>query len=148
MERTSLISDLVGEAYPVAVALEGGRLRRNWIARTVDILPGEVTLDRLQRFLEDDAIASIRAAYSSSVAAEALSAASPSVRLVRLDDRHLVIRTEFAGPEIAVGSSAVISQLDVLQAVDQRMRLDDLQGRPWDCWFFLRLGRQAETSGG
>lgn len=142
MERKAFISELVGEAYPVAVALDGGRLRRNWIARTVDVLPDEPTLGTLQRFFEDEAIASIRTAYSSSVTAEALSVALPSVQLLRLDDHHLIIRTEFAGPDFAVGSSAVISQLEVLQAVDSQMRLDDLQGLPWDYWFFLRLGRE------
>ena len=148
MERTSFISELVGQAYPIAVALEGGRLRRNWIARTVDVLPDEVTLDKLQRIVEDEAITSIRAAYSSSVTEEALAAALPSVKLVRLDDRHLIVRTDFAGPDLAVGGSAVISQLDVLQSVDHQMHLDDLQGLPWDCWFFLRLGREADASEG
>jgi hypothetical protein len=146
MERKTFISELVGEAYPIAVALDGGRLRRNWIARTVDVLPDEATLGKLQRFFEDEAIASIRTAYSSSVTAEAISAALPSVQLVRLDDRHLIVRTEFAGPDLAVGSSAVISQLEVLQAVDHQIRLDDLQGLPWDFWFFLRLGREQGSA--
>lgn len=142
MERKTFISELVGDAYPVAVALDGGRLRRNWIARAVDVLPDEAALSELQRVVEDEAIASIRAAYSSSVSAEALAGALPSVRLVRLDDRHLIVQTEFAGPDLAVGSSAAISQLEVLQAVDQQIRLDDLQGLPWDFWFFLRFGRE------
>ena len=148
MERKTFISELVGGAYPVAVALDGGRLRRNWIARTVDVLPDEATLSKLQRDFEDEAIASIRTAYSSSVTAEALSIALPSVQLVRFDDRHLIVRTEFAGPDLAVGSSAVISQLEVLQSVDQQMPFDDLQGLPWDCWFFLRLGREGGASEG
>ena len=148
MDRQAVISELRGQAYPVAIAVDGGRLRRNWIARTVDVLPDELTLTQIQRTLEDDAFASIVTAYSSSATTETLSAVRPLVQLVRLDDLHLIIQIEFAGPEISVGAEAAISQWGVLQAVDRQIRLDDLQGVPWDCWFFLRLGRQAETSGG
>ena len=143
MERKSLISELVGDAYPVAVPLDAGRLRRNWIARTVDKLPDEATLSEMQRTLEDEAFASIVAAYSCSVTSVALSAVRPSVELVRLDDLHLVVRIGFAGPELAVGADSAISQWGVLQAVDRRMRLGDLQGLPADLWFFLRASRGA-----
>jgi hypothetical protein len=146
MDRQSVISELRGQAYPAAVALDDGRLRRNWIARTVDVLPDEVTLTEMQRVLEDNAFASIVTAYSSSVTAEALSAVRPSVQLVRLDDLHLIVRIEFAGPGLSVGAEAAISQWGVLQAVDRQMRLDDLQGLPADHWFFLRASRGAENT--
>lgn len=146
MDRQSVISELREHAYPVAVAIDGGRLRRSWIARTVDVLPDEVTLTEMQRVLEDHASASIVTAYSSSATAEALSAVRPSVRLVRLDDLHLIVRIEFAGPEISMGTEAAISQWGVLQAVDRQMRLDDLQGIPCDHWFFLRASREAESA--
>lgn len=145
MERKALISEVVGDAYPVAVAVAGGRLLRNWIVRTVDVLPDEVTLAEMQRTLENDAFAHIVTAYSSSATAEVLSAVRPSVQLVRLDDLHLVVRIEFAGPEISVGAEAAISQWGVFQAMDRQMRLDDLQGLPSDLWFFLRANRGAET---
>ena len=141
MDRQSVISELREQAYPIALAVDGRRLRRNWIARAVDALPDEETLTAMQRALEDDAFASIVAAYSSTATPETLSAVRPSVQLVRLDDLHLIVQIEFAGPELSVGAEAAISQWGVLQAIDRQVRLDDLQGIPCDHWFFLRASR-------
>lgn len=143
MERQTLISELVGDAYPTAVAVEGGRLRRTWIARTVPVLPDDTQIGEMQRALEENAFSSIETAYSSSATGEALSAARPSVRLMRLDDHHLVVRIEFAGPEKTVGDAAAISQWGVLQAIDRGLHLDELQGLPCEYWFPLRAGREA-----
>lgn len=143
MERQTLISELVGEAYPPTVMV-GGRLRRNWIARTASVLPSEADLDDLQRVVEDDAFTKIRDAYSSAATPEQLSNARPSVMLVRLDEHHLIVRIEFAGPEKSVGDAAAISQWGALQAIDRQLRLDELQGLPCEHWFPLRAGREPK----
>jgi hypothetical protein len=143
MERQTLISDLVGGAYPPAVAV-GGRLRRNWIARTANVLPGEAELNALQQGTEADAIAKIQDAYASVATAEQLANARPSVTLVRLDDHHLIVRIEFAAPENSVGDVAAIAQWGVLQVIDRNLRLDELQGIPCEHWFPIRAGREAK----
>lgn len=145
IERQTLIAELVGEAYPAAVTLENGHVRRNWIARTEDALPSEADLTTVGGLLEGDAATSIKAAYSAAATAEAVDQARPSVRLIRLDDHHLIVRIEFAPPEATVGDAAVISQWGVLQALDRRLRLDELQGLPCAYWFPLRAGREAHA---
>jgi hypothetical protein len=147
MEHQAIISELVGEAYPPVVALDGGRLRRNWIARTVNALPDNATLSEMAKALEEDAFTRIATAYSSAATPEELSRARASVCLLRLDDHHLVVRIEFAGPEHSVGDAAAISQWGVLEAIDRQIRLDELQGLPCDHWFPLRAGREARTAG-
>ena len=94
MDRNALISELVGESYPVAAAVEGGRLRRNWIARSANVLPVESALREIQAGLEEAASKAITEAYSSAATTEALSRACPSVTLVRLDDFHIAVRIE------------------------------------------------------
>ncbi len=145
MDRKSFISVLVGDAYPIAVDIEGGLSRRTWIARTVDVLPDKATLDAIARSLEDDAFSTIATEYASCATAESLAAARPSVGLTRLDERHLIVKTDFAVREKMIGASAWISQLGVLAEVDRQLRLDDLQGLPWDYWFFLRASRDVDT---
>lgn len=144
MERQFLVSELVGQAYPPAVAVEGGRLRRTWIARTSSVVPSDANLTEMQQALEEEAFSSIKEAYAATATAEALAAVRPSVHLVRLDDDHVIVRIEFAGPERTVGDAAAISQWGVLQAFDRRVRLDELQGVPSEHWFPLRAGREAE----
>jgi len=145
MERQTLIAELVGDAYPAAVTLESGYIRRNWIARTEDALPSEADLTTVGGLLETDAATSIKAAYSEAATTEAVEQACPSVRLIRLDDHHLIVRIEFARPQATVGDAAVISQWGVLQALDRRLRLDELQGLPCAYWFPLRAGRETDT---
>jgi hypothetical protein len=145
MDREILISELIGEAYPTTVTLESGRLRRSWIARTVEVLPPEGRLSDMQRALEEDAFMSIKKAYSSSATPQALVDARPSVHLARLDDHHLVVRIEFAGPEKTVGDAAAISQWGVLQAIDRELRLEELQGLPCEHWFPLRVAREGKA---
>lgn len=140
MELQDVISELVGEAYPPAVEVNG-RLRRNWVARTASALPSEVALNDLQRVIEEDAFGKIREAYSSVATPEELVNVRPSVALVRLDDHHLLVRIEFAGPGKSVGDAAAISQWGVLQFVDRLLPLDELQGLPCKHWFALRVGR-------
>jgi hypothetical protein len=137
MDRQTLISELVGEAYPPAVEV-GSRVRRNWIARTVAVLPQEATLIDLERTVETYAVAQIREAYAATATAGQLSSARPSIALLRLDDHHLIVRVEFAAPEDSVGNAAWISQWGVLQAIDRVLRLDELQGLPRALWFPLR----------
>src|SRR5262249_8032572 len=121
----------------------GGRLRRNWIARTASSLPNDETLSEVQRAVEEDAFIKIREAYSSAATLQQLSEARPTVTLVRLDEHHLIVRVEFAEPAKSVGDTAAISQWGVLQLLDRRFRLDDLQGIPCEHWFPLRAAREA-----
>jgi hypothetical protein len=143
MDRNALVSELVGESYPVAAAVEGGRLRRNWIARSANVLPVESALREIQAGLEEAASKAITEAYSSAATTEALSRACPSVTLVRLDDFHIAVRIEFASPEQSVGDAAATSQWGVLQGLDRKIRLDELQGIPCEHWFPLRMARKA-----
>lgn len=142
MDRQTLISELVGEAYPVAVSVDG-RLRRNWVARTVNAVPDEHALTILQTKLEEDANLRITTAYASSTSPVALAHSRPSIALFRIDDRHLVVTIEFAGPDKSVGDAAMIAQWGVLQALDDQLRVEDLQGLPADCWFPLRAGSET-----
>lgn len=145
MDPKALISELVGEAYPVAVRT-GNRLRRNWVARTSRPLPPQVSLNELQRRLEESAFASIERAYGGCVSREQLMAARPSLLLIRLDDLHLVVRTEFAARETNVGDADIISQWGVLQMLDREIELDELQGLPCENWFQIRGARHAGGS--
>lgn len=142
MDRQTLISELVGEAYPVAVAVDG-RLRRNWVARTVGPVPDEEALAQLHRKLEQHTNTSITAAYASSTPPQDLARARPSIRLLRLDDRHVIVRVEFAEADKSVGDAAAIAQWGVLQTLDRELPIEELQGIPADYWFALRGGRQA-----
>ncbi len=144
MDQTIFISELIGQAYPPAIPLGGGRLRRHWIVRTAGEVPTEGRLHALAQSLEGAAVAKIQAAYGS-VTGRQLTGARPAIRLRRLDDRHLVVQTDFADAEGSVGDAAAISQWGVLQDLDREVRVDDLQGLPSEHWFQLRTAREANS---
>jgi len=138
MQGQSIVSELVAEAYPVAVSVSPGRIRRNWIVRAASILPSDEALDAIARKLTEDTHAAIDAAYAEVASATELENARPAVTLLRLDDLHLVVRTEYADPEHAIGDSDAISQWGVLQRLDVQVELADVQGIPRSLWFPLR----------
>ena len=146
MGLESLISQLVSQLYPVAFAA-GARLRRDWVVRATRPLPTQAVLSVLQNKVEEGVFETIISAYSTSATAEQLAGARPSVQLTRLDDLHLVVRTEFAGPETTVGDVAAIAQLGALQKIDREIEFDELQGLPADWWFWLRASREAPEGG-
>jgi hypothetical protein len=137
----ALRSDLVGRSFPVRIQVEG-RVRRDWVVRTQSSLPPQGELDSLQLALEEHTFAIIKAAYAEAVPLERITGARPSYRLVRLDDVHLVVRAEVAGRETNVGDADLIAEWGVLQAVDERFRLEDVQGLPCEYWFPLREARR------
>jgi hypothetical protein len=141
MDLHAVISELVGQAYPVAVRV-GERITRNWVARTVRPLPLQAELDVLQRSLQDAAVANIETAYAEVVPHERLAAARPSIALLRLDDIHLLVRTEYASRETNVGDADMIAQWGSLQMLDREIELDELQGLPCTYWFALRGARK------
>jgi len=108
------------------------------------VLPSETSLAELQRVLEAEAFESIRQAYGATSTADGLVAMRPIIRLLRLDDHHLIVRIEFAGPEQSTSNVAAISQWGVLQSLDRRLCLDELQGLPCVYWSFIRAAREVE----
>ena len=97
MDQKKLISELVGQAYPAAIPLAGGRLRRHWVVRTIGVVPTEDRLRTIGGALEGGAVAKIQAAYQSA-AGPFLSEPPPSFRLVRIDSHHRVVQTDVPQP--------------------------------------------------
>jgi hypothetical protein len=145
MDIAQLVSELVGEVFPVALPVGRGRLRRNWVLRVAAQLPSDPDLDRLANDAEEQAFAAIRQAYGSSVPEDQLRANRPAVRIARLGASHLIVRVEFCDTEASVGDSAAISQWLVLQEVDRVLRLEDLQGLPCELWFQIRSAREGRN---
>jgi hypothetical protein len=90
--------------------------------------------------------ASILEAYGEFFSRERLENARPEYRLIRVDERHLVVRMKFAGRERTVGDEDAISQIGFLRRLDRAIRIDDLQGLPRARWFFFRV--QSEENDG
>lgn len=137
MELEGLLSQVRGEMYlpPTAV---GTRLRRHWIVRSVRPLPDQQRLLDLQRRVEGVIFEVITEAYTTAATPEQLAAVRPALLLVRLDDLHLIVRTEYAGYETSIGNVAAIAQIGALQKIDQEIEFDELQGLPAVAWFWLR----------
>jgi hypothetical protein len=136
MNTEAILSELVGEMFPDALAI-GPRLRRNWVVRAVKPLPSQAVLLTMQQSVEDSCFKTIQDAYIDGVVPDRLNRTRPSIFMVRLDDLHLLIRIDFAGPDISVGDAAMIAQWGVLQAIDLEIEIDDLQGLPRKSWFLL-----------
>jgi len=146
MDSQQLISELVGASYDSTIHMEK-RLRRNWLVRTVDPLPNQGTLSKMQAALEEVVFASIGQAYSAVSTPEALAGVRPSILLVRLREFHLLVRIECADHENTIGDAISIAQWGTLQRLDKEIEFDDLQGLPWDCWFQLRAARLERERG-
>lgn len=145
MKQTALLSELVGGAYPEIRVLDSGRQRRNWIIRVARALPPESTLLTLEKKVEGEAFATIQATYSGSATPEELSEARPSIQLVRLDENHLVARTELPARDKTIGDSDLISQWGVLVSLDKELHFEDLQGLPSEYWLPLRAARDGSA---
>lgn len=137
VDKDAIRSDVIGSSYPPAIEIANGRLRRDWVARTSRTLPAEAALAALGRKIEDEVHAAIATAFGTVATEAELKAARASISLARLDDLHLVVRIEFAGPDTTVGDAAVISQWGALQRLDREVPIDDLQGLPRSYWFPL-----------
>jgi hypothetical protein len=114
----------------------GTRLRRRWIVRTTRVLPSQAVLSELQQVIEDAVFADITGHMQQQPRQN--SSRKPAIVLVRFDDLHLIVQTEFAGPQATVGDAAAIAQLGALQRIDRELEVDELQGLPAACWFWLR----------
>ena len=137
MGREASISMLITELHPHAF-VEGTRRRCNWIVRATTPLPNETSLFDLQRLIEEAVSKNIEMAYGDMATPCQLDNVRPTLCLMRIDDHHLLVRIVFAGPELAIGDSAMISQWGTLQAVDAKIEIEELQGLPRAFWFPLR----------
>ena len=140
MSHGELMSQIVGMSYPQAAIIEGGYLRRYWIARTAANLPTQETLINTEPRIAYTVKQSLVTAYENSSTPDKLEAACPQILLTRIDDVHLVVRIDFSGPERSVGDSAAISQWKVLQAIHLIWPFEELQGIPLQYWFFMQEG--------
>jgi hypothetical protein len=147
MDQKRLVSDLVGAMFPSGTLI-GKRLRRDWIARALDPLPAQEVLTKIQMLIEQAVASSIEQAYSAGCTEAQLEQIRPSILLIKLHDFHLLVRIESAGPEATVGDDIAIAQWGTLQALDMKIRLQDLQGLPSEFWFFLRAVRSAQEDSG
>jgi hypothetical protein len=138
MDREALISALITELHPYAF-VEGIRRRCNWIVRTSTLMPSQASLSELQRLIEMSVFKDIEIAYGATATSSQLEDVRPTLCLTRIDDFHLLVRIVFAGPESSIGDSALISQWGTLQAVDQKIEIEELQGLPRAFWFPLRI---------
>ena len=144
MNKEALISELIGEMYPRVVSV-GARLQRKWVGRAARVLPIDSVLQDIQQKVETAAFIDVEQARSSEVADPALDDARPSVALIRVDEFHLLIITEWPEFNNVMASLPGVAQLGVLQRIDGEIELEDLQGLPWSFWFFLREARKARA---
>jgi hypothetical protein len=142
MDKDKLISDLVGASYAPGI-VSGIRMRRDWIVRSVDLLPDDLAIAEMQSAIVESVFRILVDAYSSSVTTEEMGNIKPAVQLVRLDDLHLLVRIESAAPSASIADDITIVHCGVLQRLDRKIEIDDLQGLPASRWFFLTLAREA-----
>jgi hypothetical protein len=145
MDRAAMIAELTTESHP-RTFVEGARRRCNWIVRASSLLPNQSSLAELQQLIEERVSRNIKIAYGSVATARQLDDVRPTLLLMRIDDYHLLVRIVFAGPELSIGDSAVISEWGTLQAVAKEIEIDDLQGLPRDFWFLLRELRDSQST--
>ena len=135
----AILSQVIGEAYPPTFGAAGKpeRLARRWIVRFARPVDAQQVPDLVGR-LVSSAREKLRVAYAASVSASALEACVPLVSIIVFDERYAIVTTEFPEPKIAVGDTAAIGQIGVLQNLDSEWHIEDLQGLPRHRWFFLR----------
>ena len=146
MDPDNAMSSMLAVAYPPVVDV-GDRSYRDWMVSVAQVVPSDVALGDLGKTIVAKVFDSLAEAYGALLTEADLEQLRPDVSLCRLDDRHLVVRTEFAGVAKSFGDSIAISQWVALQELDRRMSIEDLQGVPAGDWLFIRLAREAAASG-
>lgn len=127
----SYLSALVGASYPPAESASdrSGAMQRRWIVRSRKALSEETARD-LQSKLNENARARLMA----------LNLDRPDIirlAIVRIDEIHLVLETQFPDPSSACGDEAMIATWAALRDVDLCVQIDDLEGLPRRLWFQL-----------
>lgn len=127
--RDSLRSQLVGDRYPPVIE-DAGRFRRDWVVRTGTALPADEELNELAGQVNRTTKAAVVAATGSEQAV--------TVELIRVSDKHLVVRIFFPRPELATADVAAVAQWGALRLCNEYVEIDDLQGLPAAFWWWLR----------
>jgi hypothetical protein len=138
--NSDLVSQVVGDSYPVQVPSGPGRVLRRWVVRTAGRLPGDVELRVVQDLIEAEMSSALRTLYPLPV--DVLSASLPLIRITPIDSSHLIVTIEYGAAGVAVADSAMILQFGTLSRLDEVLPCEDLQGLPWDAWFPLREARR------
>lgn len=138
MSLAQVVSELVGNSYPPAIAIEADWLRRSWVVRCDHELPAQSELSALS--------ANIARAIADAIreACPALPHRPPLLDLVRLDAQHLIVRIHYALGDDA--SAEAIVNWGALQRLDARIRIADLQGIPAQHWSQISAARDSHTT--
>ncbi len=127
---------MVGYSYPAAIPIAGspGWVRRRWIVRTTRTATPE-TCANLGPILTEEIAEALR---QSGVSAADLERGAPRITLTILDERHVVIQTDFVGPDappgLNLGDASTVATWGTLQRLDVRVGIDELEGLPREFW--------------
>lgn len=139
MDRTS-IEQLTAYSRPSRLPIEGDERReqRNWIVRHAEDLPAEFNPDDVSRALSTEAASAIaKARAARGLAAQDLGPHLPVVRLVLVDERHLVVNVSTIKQEEDVAHEYLVAASAALSILDERVPIEDIQGIPRRFWRLL-----------
>jgi hypothetical protein len=139
-------AELVGYACPAAISIQGqtGWLRRKWIAR----VSGGATVENCARLSEAITAEIADALLKGGVPANHLEQGSPKIMIAVVDATHVVVQTDFVGPEaqprLNLGDAAMAATWGALQRVDAALGIEELEGLPRRYWRVLNWTQPKE----
>jgi hypothetical protein len=134
------IEQLTACSTPSRLPIEGDEQReqRNWIVRHAEDLPVEFDPDDVSRALSreaESAVAKARAARG--LAAQDLGPHVPIVKLISVDERHLVVTVTTIKQEQDKAHEYLVAASAILSLLDKSVPIEDLQGIPRRFWRLL-----------
>jgi hypothetical protein len=122
------------------MAIEGDERReqRNWIVRHAEDLPAEFNRDDVSRALSGEAVSAVaKARAGRGLVAQELGVHSPVVRLILVDERHLVVNVTTIKQEQDDAHEYLVAASAVLSILDKMVPIEDIQGIPRRFWRLL-----------
>jgi hypothetical protein len=139
MSAEDVVARLAIASWPKAIGVEGDRKELNWAIRTeVSVDP---TITELGPELEAVGRISVTEAFGGLYSEKKLSTTMPSVKVVFIDERHLVVRITIDAGGLGASDPGMAAVIGVLGSIDSRFGVEELQGYPrrfWSLFFGAR----------
>jgi hypothetical protein len=137
---TRAIEQLTAFALPNPLPIEGDdrREQRSWVVRHAKDVPAEFEYEDVSKDLSSEAVAAVtKARADRGLTHENLGPHKPVIRLVRVDERHVVINIATIRQEEDDAHEYLIAASRALSVLEKGEPIEDIQGIPRRFWRLL-----------
>jgi hypothetical protein len=130
------IALLAAANWPRPIPVDADHMEMNWAIRTTERIDASVV--DWSPSLQIGAETVLQESWTHVYKPDQIAEATPRVRVVFVDENHMVVRMTSKTKGIATGDPGMGAVISILQQLNNRVGIADLQGIPRRFWIFLQ----------